>query len=250
MKWLTHWLIVRGCNLLYPHAFYYSIRGPRVDERPPDVGPNSPWWNDYKPFALACRRLCWLNTDSRHICESAILGRNDYLPWRPAKVCFQNQRDFNYLEARHLWEDADVTKDGIRIQNMLYKALILEDKPPQKAQSAIEVLEKAGRIIYWRDDIEGNTFIKSIDRLVKPDVQITPQTKDLRVRHIIKNGNDFYILFNEGENDIRFSLDLNERESGVLVDPYKHDVTLEWSRGKPIELSRHAIRILITTNNT
>ena len=88
--------------MLIPHAFYYSIRGPRFDERPPDVGPNSSWWNDYKKFADYCRRLCWLNTDSEHICNVAILGEADRLPWRAAKVCFQNQRDFNYLETRDL----------------------------------------------------------------------------------------------------------------------------------------------------
>jgi hypothetical protein len=95
MQWLANWLLIRGCNLLVPHAFYYSVRGPRIDERPPDVGPNSPWWGQYKRFAAATDRLCWLNTDSRHVCELAILGLNDHLPWRSAKVCFQNQRDFN-----------------------------------------------------------------------------------------------------------------------------------------------------------
>ncbi|HSL86720.1 MAG TPA: hypothetical protein VK861_07275, partial [Bacteroidales bacterium] len=39
--WLAAWCFVRGHNLLIPHAFYYSIRGPRIDERPPDVGPNA-----------------------------------------------------------------------------------------------------------------------------------------------------------------------------------------------------------------
>jgi len=121
MKWLTNWLIVRGCNLLYPHAFYYSVRGPRIDERPPDVGPNSTWWHEYRPFADSVRRLCWLNTDSKHICELAILGLNNHLPWRAAKVCFQNQRDFNYLEARHLWEDAKVNENGIQIAGMQYR---------------------------------------------------------------------------------------------------------------------------------
>ncbi len=61
MVWLANWCFVRGQNLLIPHAYYYSIRGPRFDERPPDVGPNSLWWKDYKPFADACRRLSWLN---------------------------------------------------------------------------------------------------------------------------------------------------------------------------------------------
>lgn len=245
MKWLTHWLIVRGCNLLYPHAFYYSIRGPRVDERPPDVGPNSPWWNDYKPFALASRRLCWLNTDSQHICELAILGRNDYLPWRPAKVCYEHQRDFNYLEARHLWEDADVNGEGIRIRNMHYKGLILEGQPPQKAQRAIDILEDAGRVIYWREDNDDIVFIKKVDSLVKPDIQVNPKTKDLRVRHVVKNNVDFYILFNEGEKDIQFIPELNDKEIGILLEPYCNDVTCRWSAGKAITIAGYAIRILM-----
>src|SRR5690606_32679284 len=73
-RWLANWCLVRGVNLLIPHAFYYSIRGPRKDERPPQVGPHSPWWGRFKPFADACRRLCWLNADSRHACDLAILA--------------------------------------------------------------------------------------------------------------------------------------------------------------------------------
>lgn len=41
IKWYTDWLAVRGVNLFIPHAFYYSIRGKRKDERPPDVGPTA-----------------------------------------------------------------------------------------------------------------------------------------------------------------------------------------------------------------
>jgi hypothetical protein len=249
MKWLTYWLVVRGCNLLYPHAFYYSIRGPRVDERPPDVGPNSRWWNDFKHFALACQRLCWLNTDSQHICELAILGRNDYLPWRAAKVCYERQRDFNYVEARHLWEDADVSQVGIRIRNMHYKALILEEDPPQKAQRAIDILEKSGRVIHWHEGINDSIFINKIDHLIKPDIQINPETRGLRVRHVVKNDVDFYVLFNEGQEDIRFIPELNGKGKGVLVDPYYNDVISRWFSGKAITITKHAIRILMIIKN-
>lgn len=48
MKWYLDWLGVRGVNLFIPHAYYYSIVGRRKDERPPDVGPNSNWWDHYK----------------------------------------------------------------------------------------------------------------------------------------------------------------------------------------------------------
>lgn len=51
----------------YGHEFTYSTRGPRRDERPPDVGPNSPWWGSYIDFANHCALLSYLNTDSRDI---------------------------------------------------------------------------------------------------------------------------------------------------------------------------------------
>ncbi len=76
MRWLANWLLVRGCNLLIPHAFYYSVRGPRRYERPPDVGIHSPWWDErFTAFAQGSRRLCWLNTDSQQVCDVAISGR-------------------------------------------------------------------------------------------------------------------------------------------------------------------------------
>jgi len=126
MQWLARWCFVRGVNLLYPHAFYYSIRGPRWDERPPDVGPHSPWWGRYREYADVCRRLSWLNTDSQHVCELAILTPSSNLPWRAAKVCFQNQRDFNYLEERELLERSKIGADDIQIAGMTYRALIVE----------------------------------------------------------------------------------------------------------------------------
>jgi len=218
MKWLTGWLIVRGCNLLYPHAFYYSVRGPRIDERPPDVGPNSPWWDEYRPFADLVRRLCWLNTDSKHICELAILGLNDHLPWRAAKVCFQNQRDFNYLEARHIWEDARVDENGIRIAGMHYRALIIEVEPPEKTEPALEILDKAGRLIRWNDRMENAELVRQIDRLIPADVQIRPVSPDVRVRHVFKDGADYYIVFNEGQDKLVVELETSAKGRRFLLD--------------------------------
>ena len=38
MNWLADWCFVRGANMLFPHAFYYSVRGIRRDERPAGRG--------------------------------------------------------------------------------------------------------------------------------------------------------------------------------------------------------------------
>ena len=244
MQWLANWLLIRGCNLLVPHAFYYSVRGPRIDERPPDVGPNNTWWPRFKPFAQATSRLSWLNTDSTHVCELAILGVNDYLPWRSAKVCFQHQRDFNYLEARHLWEDARVDADGVRIAGMHYRAVILEEEAPAQAKRAIETLAKAGRVIRWNPSMSDSELVRGIDKLVEPDVRVSGQARDLRVRHVRKAGADYYLLFNEGAEDLELSPELSVRGPKLLLDP----VTGAHERlpdDRPVKLAKHALRVLL-----
>ncbi|HEO71107.1 MAG TPA: hypothetical protein ENN80_07580, partial [Candidatus Hydrogenedentes bacterium] len=85
MKYIVNWLFVRGVNMLYPHAFYYSLEGPRRDERPPDVGPGNVWWDDYETFADYCRRMSWLLAQGTHICHFAVLGSTTKLPWRAAR---------------------------------------------------------------------------------------------------------------------------------------------------------------------
>jgi len=219
MAWLANWLLVRGCNLLIPHAFYYSVRGPRIDERPPDVGPNSLWWDRYARFADACRRLCWLNTDGKHVCELAILGHSDHLPWRAANVCFEHQRDFNYIEARHLWEDAQVDDDAIRIGDMCYRALIVEDEPPEQAGPALARLERAGRLIRWEEGTGDAVWVERVDRLVPPDVCVMPEAPGLRVRHVVKGGVDYYLLFNERSQDLDIRLGLSVEGRYSLLDP-------------------------------
>ncbi|MHC4440322.1 MAG: hypothetical protein ACYS3S_23480, partial [Planctomycetota bacterium] len=246
MKWLTNWLIIRGCNLLVPHAFYYSIRGPRIDERPPDVGPNSAWWDEYRPFADSVSRLCWLNTDSKHICELAILGLNDHLPWRSAKVCFQNQRDFNYLEERHLWEDALVDQHGVRIAGMHYRALIIEVEPPDKAKPALDILDKAGRLIRWNDQTEDSKLLRQIDRLVPVDVRVRHPSRDVRVRHVFKNGEDYYIVFNEGEDKLKVELETSTKGRRFLLDPQTSRQQILTPEAHLL-LKPHELRVLMVT---
>ncbi|MFP4366131.1 MAG: hypothetical protein ACLFQA_03455 [Bacteroidales bacterium] len=222
--WLADWCFVRGQNFLFPHAFYYSVRGIRVDERPPDVGPNSPWWDDdYKSYADACRRLSWLNTDSKHVCETAILGNSTYLPYRAAKACFQNQRDFNYLETRHLWEDAEVANNGVRLAGMHYKAVILDSLIylQDEAIPALREIERSGRLIVWSSSPHAEEFgnarqvsssgelIAAIDDLVTTDVSLFPSSQNIRYRHVVKGNNHYYILFNEEDSAVNTRIEVS-----------------------------------------
>jgi len=218
MWWIANWCFVRGVNMLLPHAFYYSVRGPRLDERPPDVGPNSAWWNDYEKFATYCRRLCWLNTDSEHVCNIAILGEADRLPWRAAKVLFQNQRDFNYLELSDLTK-AEVNQNGIFLNGMHYEALILEGDYALNAEenAALDKLKKAGRVLI---DEGHNSLIEELDQIAPRDLSITSHHPNLRYRHVRKNGFDFYLLFNEGAEEIEGRLCLNSNQKHFWLDVF------------------------------
>ncbi len=234
MEWLAGWCLVRGHNLLYPHAFYYSVRGPRKDERPPDVGPNAAWWGQYKPYADYCRRLCWLNTDSQHVCEAAILAEPTRLPDVSAKSCYQHQRDFNYLEIRHLGEDAQVEPDGVHLAGMCYRAVILDGAlhVPAGAMPALQKLAANERLILlgsspYAAQLKGARALPTaeelpaaIDALTTPDLGLTPASTSIRYRHVVKGRRHFYILFNEEESPVTARIDLSVLGSRQWLDPF------------------------------
>ncbi len=259
VEWLANWCFVRGHNLLMPHAFYYSIRGIRVDERPPDVGPNSPWWGDeYKSYADACRRLSWLNTDSEHVCEIAILGNSTWLPYRAARACFQNQRDFNYLELRHLWEDAEVDEGGITLAGMNYRAVILDSLIylQDEAMAPLRKLEENGRLIIWSGTPYAEIFadatiistpeelIASVDKLINPDLLLSPPSPNIRYRHVIKEGYHYYILFNEEKTAVTTNLDIPLKGKMWWLDPSNGEAA-EASSDEPVNFDPFELKVLL-----
>jgi len=194
MKGLAGWLLIRGCNLLVPHAFFYSMRGPRRTERPPDVGPNSPWWKDFRPFADACSRLCWLNTDCAHLCEVAILGSSDKLPWKSARHCLESQFDFNYLEDRQLLEEAEIGTDSVSLAGMDYRCVIVE---PEFATRAVRcAFERFQGAIHWSQEDGAAALLDRLQARVQP-WGWTSREPRLRVRRVGKEGERYLMIFNE-----------------------------------------------------
>jgi len=249
MVWLANWCFVRGVNLLYPHAFYYSVRGPRRDERPPDVGPHASWWPRYTHYAAACRRLSFLNTDCTHVCSIAILGRPDWLPWRSAKVCFEHQRDFNYLDERHLWQDALVDDAGVHIAGMHYQALIVEHEPDAQAQLALHTLERAGRLVRVDPAAANDDFLPRLAAIVAPDAPVSPPAPALRLRHIIKDGRHCYMLFNEQEAPLTTHIALPAGSRWAEFDVWTGDVRAV-DVAAPLQLAGHDIRVMVGDANT
>lgn len=230
---MSDWCFVRGQNLLIPHAFYYSVRGPRLDERPPDVGPNSEWWSNYKTYADACRRLSWLNTDSKQVCDLAILCEANYLPDKSARILYEHQRDFNYLEIRSLLENAKTDSKGVHIAGMDYSVLVIDSlsEIPPLAIHKLKILAANGRLIVNRSSgysqqfkgaLVYNTpesFTKILENIGQPDLQFGSPSKDIRYRHVIKGSDNYFIIFNEGRNEVSSTLILSENGNRQLLNP-------------------------------
>lgn len=260
MLWLANWCFVRGQNFLIPHAFFYSVRGPRFDERPPDVGPNAKWWPEYKSYADASSRLSWINTDSRQICSVAILSDASFLPDKAASVCFRNQIDFNYLELR-LTEKATIDREGIHIAGMTYNAVIL-DSLTSLPESLIPVLKRISsehRFIIKSSPSYSGRFpeaqfynsesdLKSeINKLVKPDLTLSPSSANIRYRHVLKGDIHFLILFNEENSEVSAQITTPFKTEGKWFDPYSAK-TVDAMPGEKVSFKPYEIKVLIYKN--
>lgn len=215
MKWLADWFMVRGVNLLWPHAFYYSIRDFRIYERPPDLGMNSLWWKHYRIFADYTRRICWLLTDSEQVCDIAILGRHNHLPWEPAKVLYQNQYDFNYLEDR-LLNEANIKNGRLNIGESSYSVIIMPDHHLSNEYKKIlaKFADSGGQVIAFSSPEQLAEQLS-----ITNDVKIEPTNADLRYIHVKKDGYDFYYFTNEGANVIDARLSVNCIGNAEWWDP-------------------------------
>jgi len=208
MKWLADWFLVRGVNLFWPHAFYYSIRDFRAHERPPDLGRNNLWWKHYHLFANYTKRLCWLLTASEQVCDIAILAHHNHLPWEPAKTLFQHQLDFNYLEDRLLTEA--IVKDGrLLLGEASYSTLVrmADHKLSEAAEKVLErFVQSGGHLVHFERTEDEARFLRQLEASLLHDVVLEPANPDLRYIHVRKGGYDFYYLVNEGGNPIKGKL--------------------------------------------
>ena len=181
MKWYMDYLFVRGTNLLYPHAFYYSVRDGRGDERPPDVGPHNTWWPEYPAIAAYMRRLSWLMTDSVNQARTAVLCEEDRMPWQSVVSLYEKQIEFNYLE-EVLLEQCRVEDGALCIAGQRYTCVLPGDVPLTAAQAALIAPFVGGEL--------------------PRDLSVFPPAPGLRISHVVKEGVHFYLLVNEGSTVI------------------------------------------------
>jgi len=199
MKWMIDWLAVRGVNLFIPHAFYYSLEGPRSAERPPDVGPGSIWWPHYRKWSAYMARLSCLMTDARLRAEVAVLCRNRDLRPEAAAPLFETQRGFQYLP-ESAWPMCREEEGRLIFETQRYRAAIgeTEDRPDVPDQPYRAVIGEAERFPSVPHHFDG----------AAPDVLCDPPQPLLRAARFERAGTECWLLVNEGEQPLETMLTL------------------------------------------
>ena len=219
VKWYLDWLFVRGVNMIVPHAFFFSLRGDRGDERPPDVGMNSIWWNDYHIMCNYIKRLCYLNTDSNNLTDVAVLATSAMLPWQPVQQLFRNQIEFNYLEV-DLLKESTIADGAVKLRDQSYRILLVDENLPLTAEhlALLETCKKAGVAIRSFQDI---TVAELKDGYDPYGIRTNFPVEGLRVTHVEKDGVLCYLLVNEGNTDLHFHAQLPVTGKLELWDPWR-----------------------------
>jgi hypothetical protein len=206
VKWLLDWHLVRGINLFFPHACFYSIRGRRAYESEPDLGVHHPWWPYWGMVADYIRRLCWLFTDADEVCEAAVLCDIDALPWQAARALYEAQVPFLYVGADAL-EGAAVEGRWLRLgRGGIRVALVVVDPPggvsAGVARRLAEFAAAGGTVIsQWTPDALPALLCR------RPEPRLLWRgPPELRVRLCHRGETMFCLVVNEGEDDIRGTL--------------------------------------------
>lgn len=240
MKWYLNWLFVRGCNFIIPHAFFYELDTPVQADRPPDVGPNNIFWDEYNIISDYIKRMCCLNTDSVNQAKVAVLSSCDTMEVSGVRRLYESHVDFNYLMDEHFMLSR--IEDGkIRIQNQAYEALIVpenisfapgtEIKIEEARRNGVCVANDAEQVISGRRNCKFNNL-----------------AKEIRTSYLKKDGSDVLILANESDDPYRGRVRIPFGGDCVLLHPWTGEVKKLIFRNKDAILEIQGRDIVVITN--
>ena len=230
VKWLLDWHLVRGNNLINPHAVFYSIRDRRAWESEPDLLLHNVWRDHFPALNRYAQRLSWMLTDGEQVCQVAILGDGNNLPWAGAKQLYQNQIDFLYLDDQAVAEAAvgdgaravgepGVADGGLQVGAQAFRVVIVEGDPVLGEQTRADLdhfARTGGHVLRFE---EGTDLPGQLDTLIGRDLRLEPAHPDLRFIHYRKAGLDFYLLVNEGKDTIEGRVWLSASGEVACWDP-------------------------------
>jgi hypothetical protein len=195
-KWLIDWHLVRGNNLFFLHACFYSIRGRRAFESEPDLGVHNVWWPYFRVLGDYIRRVCWLLTDGLEVCEVAVLTDPNSMAWSAAKALLQEQIDFIYVDDRAL-RQACIEDGRLVIGQHRFRAVVCD--PPGVAvtpscRAVLDAFRDAGGVVAeeWESGRGGReegtpSLISTLVSALGRDLR-WPNAHDLRGAPLLQGG--------------------------------------------------------------
>ena len=228
MKWYIDYLGVRGVNLFIPHAFYYSVRGARKDERPPDVGPHNIWWAHYRKISDYIKRISYIMTDSVNEAQVAVLCENRNLRIERVREFYQSQVEFNYLPYRD-FDEGMVQGDVLRVNQNVYRYVLCDD----------------------RERVPDALRIHGASELPYRDLYTEKPCPDLRVSRLNKSGVRMIFMTNEGEEPICTAASIDGETALIAFDLFRGECFGEESLARDgkthfrIDLARRESLLLI-----
>ena len=204
MKWYLDNLAVRGVNMFIPHAFFYSIRDGRCDERPPDVGPNNIWWPHYESIAAYIRRISYLMTDAVNEAKVCVLCANREMHVEKVRDFYTHQVEFNYLPYADLRAEM-VQGNQLVVGENVYDHVYCDD----------------------RNALPSVPQIRGIGDLPYRDLYTAVPCLGLRVSRLKKDGVRMIFLTNEGNTPIETDAAIDGETTLVAVDLWSGEVWRE-----------------------
>lgn len=231
LKWFTDWLGVRGVNLFIPHAFYYSVRGKRKDERPPDVGPNNIWWEHFDTISTYIKRISYIMTNSVNTAKVCVMCENRKVPSDEIAWLYQNQIEFNYVPYNFVSPDS-YCNGKLNIGGNTYEYICND----------------------WKNMFSEMKHIVGAMDLKHRDIYTAGNAENLRVSSLVKDGIRMWFLVNEGEESIKTEVGIDGSGNIIKVDLWSgcvNSVRSYIKDGKTsfkIELKRRESMLIILTD--
>ena len=219
MMWYLNFLFARGTSWVIPHAFYYSTATPlQTGERPPDVGPHSVWWKDYRRLAGYIKRMSWLGAVGTNNPDCAVLCSPEHTPVKPVEGLWREGYTFNYLSVEDFMNRAHIHDGEIHIDRYRYKLLLIDGRLRLNADIVRKIgdFEVHGGLEYRGSDFPGYVR-KHVNRTSYFD---GASNGNLRFVHYGKSGCDFFLMVNEGREEIRGSLVTDRTGTAYRFDPF------------------------------
>jgi len=219
-------------------------------------------------------------TGGYNVTNIAVLCENHNLPWKSVKPLYENSIEFNYLEKKLLISDLCIINEGnINIQKQKYNVIIIEDACIVTIDviSSLTKFSDGGGTIIINNENEDNDKLRSVidfketiellnlpEILDSRDLYTEHNQKSLRVSHLIKDGLHFYIIVNEGEEEINDIINIKnvgnvekwdawngeiDQQEVLEINDEFIEVQLELNRRESVIFVVDSLRPVMLTNN-